>query len=247
MCQRRKTLFGKPTPNSKGQKRMTMLPAVLPANLPSIAHAKLPAIYEAAKKSITECARIDECQDWANKAEALGSYAKQADDDTLHKMADRIQARAIRRCGELLRAITPAKNQHDSACTGTDTSRSQAAKDAGLSKRRKVTALRVANVPEDDFNQEVESDDPPTVTELAERGKRPAEYDHLKGRDPVDFKTATHLQGALRSLAKFLEDCDVAAGIRGSSDKELPLMVNNADFIIESVNKMLRLISKRRP
>lgn len=34
---------------------------------------------------------------------ALASYAKQADDDTLRKQADRIQARAVRRCGELLK------------------------------------------------------------------------------------------------------------------------------------------------
>lgn len=32
------------------------------------------------------------------------SYAKQSKDDSLRKMADRIQARAIRRCGEMLKA-----------------------------------------------------------------------------------------------------------------------------------------------
>ncbi len=39
----------------------------------------------------------------------MGSYARQAKDDSLRKMADRIQARAIRRCGELLRQIEPAR------------------------------------------------------------------------------------------------------------------------------------------
>ena len=62
-----------------------MMPAMLPAVLPSVAHAKLPAIYEQAKAAITECARIDECQEWANKAEALGSYARQAEDHTFAK------------------------------------------------------------------------------------------------------------------------------------------------------------------
>ena len=32
----------------------------------------------------------------------MASYARQAQDDELRRMADRIQARAIRRCGELL-------------------------------------------------------------------------------------------------------------------------------------------------
>ena len=89
----------------------------LPANLPSISRAKLPATYAAAKEAITECARIDECKDWADKSEALASYAKQAEDDALRKMCDRIQARAIRRCGELLRAICPDKGGRPSAKT----------------------------------------------------------------------------------------------------------------------------------
>src|SRR5438046_9428855 len=80
------------------------LPA-LPSDLPPINKAKLPATYQSAKVALAECTRIDECQDWADKAEALASYAKQAQDDGLRKMADRIQARAIRRCGELLQQI----------------------------------------------------------------------------------------------------------------------------------------------
>lgn len=74
---------------------MTASPA-LPANI-SIAHARLPRSYEAAKSALANCVSLDECMDWANKAEALASYAKQADDDTLEKTARRIRARAIRR------------------------------------------------------------------------------------------------------------------------------------------------------
>lgn len=73
--------------------------------LPSIDDAKLPIVYERATQALAECSRIDECKEWANKAEALASYARQSKDETLRKMADRIQARAIRRCGELLKQI----------------------------------------------------------------------------------------------------------------------------------------------
>ena len=62
---------------------------------------------------MSTCNRIDECHEWANKAEALASYAKMADDDSMRKMADRIQARAVRRCGELLK-------QHKSPGARTD-------------------------------------------------------------------------------------------------------------------------------
>ncbi len=71
--------------------------------LPSISDARLPASYERAKSALAECSRIDECKEWADKAEALASYAKQAKDDGLRILADRIQARAINRCGELLK------------------------------------------------------------------------------------------------------------------------------------------------
>jgi hypothetical protein len=105
------------------------------------------------------------CQKWANKAEALASYAKQAHDTTLRKMADRIQARAIRRCGELLKQIKPARgaNQNIRAGTGPKAGRKQAAADAGLSARQRKTALRVANVPKAEFEKAVESPNPPTV------------------------------------------------------------------------------------
>src|SRR5262245_29355236 len=72
--------------------------------------AMLPEKYVAATKALSECTVIDECKDWADKAAALASYAKQAEDDTLLKMAKRIQARAVRRAGELLKEIPPAKN-----------------------------------------------------------------------------------------------------------------------------------------
>ena len=51
----------------------------------------------------------------------------------------------------------------------TDTlSRKDAAEQAGMSKRQAITAIRVANVPEPEFERQVESPNPPTVTALAE-------------------------------------------------------------------------------
>jgi hypothetical protein len=105
---------------------------------------------QAARGALAKCESVDECARWAKKAEALASYAKQAQDDTLRRMCDRIQARAIRRAGELLRAITPAKNQHVAearARGGAPPSRTQAARDAGLSDDQRKTALRVATIP----------------------------------------------------------------------------------------------------
>ncbi len=146
------------------------------APLPSIPDARLPASYEAARMALSECSRIDECQSWADKAEAMASYAKQAKDESLRKLADRIQARAIRRCGELLKQIEPANGANQNIRDGADrkVTRSSAATDAGLSERQKVTALRVASIPDEDFESQVESDSPPTITAPTPIVRRPA-------------------------------------------------------------------------
>ena len=96
-------------------------------------------------------------KDWADKAQALASYAKQARNETLHKMAVRIQARAIRRCGELLKQFESQqgkRNQHTMLQEGDlpKQSREEAATDAGLSEHQRKIALRVANVAEEDLD-----------------------------------------------------------------------------------------------
>ena len=101
------------------------------------------------------------------------------------KMATRIRVRAVRRAGELLRQIEPAKNQHDAyARVGSGpSSRSEAASDAGMSGRQQKTALRIAAVPAEDFERQVESPVPPTLTALAQQGIKPRPLLDLKGRD----------------------------------------------------------------
>ena len=67
-------------------------------------------------------------------------------------MAVRIRGRAVRRCGELLKQFDgKGNNQHTVDSVAAVTTQSQVAQEAGLSKRQVVTAVRVANVPEEDF------------------------------------------------------------------------------------------------
>src|SRR5262245_51587880 len=142
------------------------------SSLPNIETATLPESYERACTALAVCESIDECKDWADKAAALASYAKQADDPTLHNLATRISARAIRRCGELLKTFQSPGARTDQPTAGTDERFTQrkAAKQARISPRQELTAVRVANVPTEEFEAAVESDDPPTITHLAELG-----------------------------------------------------------------------------
>lgn len=200
--------------------------ANVPANI-TVQNAPLPATYEAAKKALASCASIDECMDWANKAEALASYARQADDDALLKMADRIQARAVRRLGELLKQYD-ARGGDQSEKEGTRPfaiGRTEAAEQAGMSDHQRKQAGRVANVPEEQFNSVVESDSPSTVTKLAEMGK--------KSQPPRQIDPdAVAAREKLEKLADFCFENDpvfVASGVSPSLAPKMRKRVSGID------------------
>ncbi len=203
--------------------------------LPDISSARLPANYEAASRAIAECSRIDECQTWADKAEAMASYAKQSKDDSLRKMADRIQARAIRRCGELLKQIEPANGANQNIREGNHpkVTREMAAADAGLSEHQRKTALRVASIPEQEFHDAVEAEIPPTVTQLAERGKqvKPKPAVELNGIPPADFARATEAGGTLRRFAEFCEANDPVRIARAFKPHEIRSLRNHVSTV----------------
>lgn len=150
------------------------MPENLPAVAPNTQSEPLRLVrYEAAIHAIQECARVDECKTWSDKAAALAAYAKQAQDSTLHNLALRIQQRAQRRMGELLQQLPSARGANLTAAGREGAhpiSRQSVATDAGLSEHQRKTALRIASVPEEDFEALIESDQPPTVTEMAMRG-----------------------------------------------------------------------------
>ena len=192
-------------------------------------NARFPAVYERAKQALAECARIDECKDWANKAEALASYFQQSKNEQMMKDCRRIQARAIERCGELLRQIESGQgkvNQHTVLRDGADLkqpTRESVATAAGLSERQRKAALRVVSVPKEQRDALIESDNPPTVTQLAERGKqsKPKPLHDLEGIDPTHFARATELKGSLSRLADFCGKQDPAAMAKAFKPQEI--------------------------
>jgi hypothetical protein len=217
--------------------------------LESIRIARLPEIYQNAKLTISECAKVDECQEWANKAEALASYARQAGDEELRKMADRIQARAIKRCGDLLREIEAGHGARDGkreAGSLRPLNRTQAAKDAGLSEHQQKTAVRVSRVPDEEFQEAVESQDPPTVTALAERGKqsRPKPLVDLQGINPADYQKATQLLGLLSNFRRQSAAIDLDSALIGMKTFEKRDLLEDSIFCMEWIEKLTERIEE---
>lgn len=139
----------------------------------TVQSAQLPTAYVDARSALAKCEKVDECQGWADRAAALASYAKQAKDDTMLDMARKIQLRAIERGSEVLAQIKPEKGGRPAkTSTDADTSlgRLAAGKAAGLSRRQTITMLNVGAVPKAERDALIESANPPTVTQLAERG-----------------------------------------------------------------------------
>lgn len=85
-------------------------------------------------------------------------------------MATRIKARAARRAGELLKQIEAGQGARDGKREVADRPplRGEIARDAGMSPHQSKQAQRIASVPEADFDAQVESPKPPTLTALAQ-------------------------------------------------------------------------------
>jgi hypothetical protein len=133
-----------------------------------------------------------------------------ADDDSLRQLADRIQASAVRRMGELLKQFDGRPDNAVKQKEGTLLlTQAQVAENAGISEHQRKQAVRVANVPAAVFDAAIEQPKPATVTELSEMGKK------IRAA-PESFKRATHLIGAVNRFAEFCRassPATVAAGM----------------------------------
>ncbi|WP_338833569.1 hypothetical protein [Bradyrhizobium septentrionale] len=89
--------------------------------------------------------------------------------------------------GELLKQFDAQGRRTDTLKDGTvqKLSQGEAAAAAGISERQAKTAVRVANVPAAEFDAAIEGDNPPTVTALAEMGRK------VRTVLPEDFKRAS--------------------------------------------------------
>jgi len=172
----------------------------LPANIEA-AKANLPKTYEAAKKALQECQEIDECKEWADKAAALASYARQAEDHTLQNLAQRIHIRARRRVGELSMELGLAPRGGAGGSKLSSGGKIETLKAGGVSPSAAHRAERIARIPEPEFEAAMASEVPPTATELAALGAVPRPKASAPAPTPADC--AERVTTALRDFATF--------------------------------------------
>jgi hypothetical protein len=203
----------------------------------TISEDQMPATYQRAKTALAECSTTDECKDWKDKALALAAYAKQANDDALLVMANRIKARAVHRAGELFNQIPPSTGHNLPNVEGRGASpfgREQAARDAGWSQDQRKQAQRIANIPRDDFERAVESDNPPTLTELAGRARK----------NPEAMRATSLLLGEAKQFAKFCETQDPTELVPALAEHEMAALLSHAQTIVEWLSKLAKEITK---
>ena len=106
-----------------------------------------------------------------------------------------------------------------------------------MSKDQEKTASRVANIPEEEFDAAVESDDPPSVTQLADMGRR--EYDFLTRPKPPGFQAATGLQGTAERFAQFCGEHDAKVVAEGFLPHEIEPTCKHIEVINDWLDRFL--------
>lgn len=193
-----------------------------PANLPAVAPTGFPVCYEEARQAIAKCESPFECRTMADQAAAMAVYARMRDDTDLQNRAVRLQAWAARRWGELDRALHPDRRQanlkqgprnvvdHNSVELPKNSNFGNQPESGkrplppdGTTEYQRVVSRRLAAIPEPEFTRQVESENPPTLTQLAAQGKV------TRVRDP-EYSQVTDTSQPLRMFAQFAASHDAA-------------------------------------
>lgn len=167
-----------------------------------------------ARLTIERCT-LEECESWADRWKAVATYAAAGRDESLMNAARRLQARAIRRAGELLATIPDGRPQGRPK-KGTPrperppAPRREAARSAGMAVHEPNRAVRFARIPLDEFEAAIERPKPATLGELDRRGNiQLRKAGGLPDADATAFeahRSANKARARLRLLGQWLRE-----------------------------------------
>jgi hypothetical protein len=220
--------------------------------LPAIAETGFPVSYEEARQAIAKCESPFKCRTMADQAAAMAVYARMRDDTDLLNRAVRLQAWAARRWGELDKTLHPDRRQenlkqgarnvvdHISVEQPKNTnfveepqSGKRPAPPDGTTEYQRVVSRRLAAIPEAEFARQVESENPPTVTQLAEQGKVSRVRDPEYSGPAVNNNTCQ----AIQVFAQFVASADAA-------ELAQAVTVEEAQMVREMVTRAARWLTK---
>jgi hypothetical protein len=166
------------------------------------------ALYDEMCRAITAAYKIDEVKEIHDRAMAFEVYHRQALNIDAERQAAEIRIRAERRCGILLREMQKAKggrptNRFAEATGFQETTAAQATlSDLGISKHQSMDWQKLAAVPEEIFEEEVQKYGA-TTTNIISTIEPPRPPDLIKRDLNRMDKKALNLWGLLR---RFEED-----------------------------------------
>ncbi len=119
------------------------------------------APYDAARQALAECTRIDIAKDVRDKAEALQTYARAAEDRELEANAVELRERATRRLGELIiDEKQSGRIREGNPNEGNRSAEEQLPRvklaELGISRKLSMVAQRSARLPTPDFEARLE-------------------------------------------------------------------------------------------
>jgi hypothetical protein len=120
--------------------------------------------YDAMCSAIAAAYSVDEVKDIRDKARAIEVYARQAKNTEAERQACEIRLRAERKAGQLLAEMDKQKaapgNQYTGPLPHGDGSKTLA--DLGISHNQSSKWQKLANVPDDAFEHDLQADHPTT-------------------------------------------------------------------------------------
>ena len=138
---------------------------VVPENIAAaVETARLPENYQRAKLALAECEAVDQCLDWADRAAALATYARQAEDAELENYARRIRASRSARGRAAPR--DRARQARAEICGGPHRSPQWRRNGCWPITRSKTWRSASPAYPRSEFEEAVGSDDPPGTERL---------------------------------------------------------------------------------
>jgi len=115
--------------------------------------------YEAARDALQVCATVDDAKDILDKVEALRAYAKQQNDNDMEMWLAEMKLRARRRIGEISRELEKGHKVGqgiDVQLPTGGTLKKQTLATAGLTKSVAHRCEKIANIPEEKFEEVIE-------------------------------------------------------------------------------------------